>query len=399
MAIDFQQVYQKIQEIGSKVKERQLSLHERQKQARSLLMAYADNLEGLRYKVQKASEADPNLRCALPMVEALNFHRDQPVSPEKATLIAADGSQINPDRHNSIQYGLINVGAIILRLNSAQTPVIRMDSQLLFDDELLTQSGNPLSEGMVALRRDTREREKLLDLAAEFELEGTPVITFTDGPLELWGEKGGESAADFEKSMSLYISVLSKLQDREVTTAGYVDKPSANLVVRLLELAIASDADLQKLREYHPLRGVTDRWLFGERFDPLLKSGERSAVFAFQSRSKDLYQNGLALLFFYLNVGTAGRPWPVRVEIPKWVADDPGKMNELHAVLVSQCRMLGEKPYPYLLHRAHETAVVSFQEKQQVDQMLELELRRKGGELDDISGKQTAKDRPGRTSY
>jgi hypothetical protein len=61
--------------------------------------------------------------------------------------------------------------------------------------------------------------------------------------------------------------------------------------------------------------------------------------------------------------------------------------------------MLGEKPYPYLLHRAHETAVVSFQEKQQVDQMLDLELRRSGSEMDEGSPKQSAKDRTGRTGY
>jgi hypothetical protein len=399
MAIDFQQVYQKIQEIGAQVQERQRTLSERQSQARRLLQENADNLDGLRYKVQKAREVDPNLRCALPLNEPLNFHAAPPDLPLQATLIAADGSQINPDRHSAIQYGLINVGAIILRLNSGQAPVIRTDSHLLFEDELFTPSGNPLTEGMVALRRDTKEREKLLTLTSEFNGDGAPVITFTDGPIELWGEKDGENAGDFEKNLNSYLSILSQLQERGVTTAGYVDKPAADLVIRLLELAQATDNDLQKLREYHPLRGVSDRWLFGEKKDPLLKPGERSAVFAFQSRAEKHYTQGLALHFFYLNAGTEGRPWPVRVEVPRWVVDEPEKLGHLHAVLVSQCRMLGEKPYPYLLHRAHETAVVSFQEKQQVDQMLDLELRRSGSEMDEGSPKQSAKDRAGRTGY
>ena len=107
-------------------------------------------------------------------------------------------------------------------------------------------------------------------------------------------------------------------------------------------------------RDYHPLRGVSDRWLYGEKTNPLLGPGERSAVFAIQSKSEKYYKGVLGLHFFYLNVGTEGHPWPVRVEIPKWVADDPEKLNLLHAVLVDQCRMMGSKPYPYLLHRAHE---------------------------------------------
>ena len=73
----------------------------------------------------------------------------------------------------------------------------------------------------------------------------------------------------------------------------------------------------------------------------------------------------------------------MRVEIPKWVADDKEKLDLLHGVLVEQCRMMGSKPYPYLLHRAHETAVVKNEEKQQIENMLAMELRRQDEEMDD----------------
>jgi hypothetical protein len=81
------------------------------------------------------------------------------------------------------------------------------------------------------------------------------------------------------------------------------------------------------------------------------------------------------------------------------VADDAEKLGLLHAVLVNQCRIMGEKPYPYLLHRAHETAVVSFEERRQIEQMLTLELRRAGEDTDDGSNKQSAKDLPGRGRF
>jgi hypothetical protein len=66
-------------------------------------------------------------------------------------------------------------------------------------------------------------------------------------------------------------------------------------------------------------------------------------------------------------------------------------------VLVEQCRVMGSKPYPYLLHRAHETAVVKNEEKYQVEQMLQQELRRNNEDVDEGSNKQSAKDLKGRT--
>lgn len=397
MAIDFQQVYQKIREIGASAQQRKKTLEQRRNQARALLKAQADNLDALRWIVESAKQADPALRCALPLNESLDFHSPPPVSPLNAVLIAADGSQINPDRHAAVQFGLINVGAIVLRLESGETPQIFTNSRLLFDDELFSASG-PISEGMVALMRDLDERSKLDELSAMFS-GAAPILTVTDGPIELWGSAGGEDGAAYAESLQKYLTVLSRLQTRGVVTAGYVDKPGADLVIRLLEIAQAGPENLKSLREYRPLRGVSDRWLFGEKRNPLLQPGERSAVFKIQTKNEKHYQGVLCLHFFYLNAGTEGHPWPVRVEIPGWVAEDAEKLGLLHATLVSQCRIMGAKPYPYLLHRAHEIAVVSHEEKHQIEQMLQQELRRAGEETDEGSFKQSAKDLPGRSQY
>jgi hypothetical protein len=212
----------------------------------------------------------------------------------------------------------------------------------------------------------------------------------------LWGAKG-EDTKSYLDYVEKYKGVLSRLQSRGVITAGYVDKPSADLVIRLLEIMTADNEQLQKLREFHPLRGVSDRWLYGEQKNPLLPPGHRSAVFHIQSNSEKNYKGVLSLHFFYLNVGTEGHPWPVRVEIPKWVVDDKEKLDLLHGVLVEQCRMMGNRPYPYLLHRAHETAVVKHEEKQQIEQLLTLELRKNNEDVDEGSFKQSAKDLQGRT--
>lgn len=392
MPINYQQAFQKIKEIGAGAKDRKKKKEEARELARKLFTQYSAELDSLHSKVDSAKQVDANIRCAVPLDENLASSYPTTDSVIQATLIAADGSQINPDRHASIQFGLINVGAITMKLNSGETPQIVTDTELLFGDDLLPNN-IPMSEGLVALKRDFAERSALDELSKNIKGD---VVTFTDGPIELWSAKG-EDATSYNDYIQKYLGVLSRLQSRGIITAGYVDKPSADLVVRLLEIMMADNEQIKKLRDFHPLRNVSDRWLFGEKENPLLKPGQRSAIFKIQSSSEKNYTGVLELHFFYLNVGTEGKPYPVRVEVPKWVVDDKAKLNLLHVVLVEQCKMMGSRPYPYLLHRAHETAVVKQEEKIQIEQMLLNELLKNNEDSDVGSNKQSAKNLQGRT--
>jgi hypothetical protein len=392
MPINFQQVYARIREIAAGADESNRTLEERRALARNFLAAYANELDWLKKKVEAAVAVDSNLRCAVPLNEPLIATYPPPPPAADVTVIAADGSQINPDRHSSIQFSIINVGIIIMKLHSGQAPEICVETEMLYGEDLIS-NGNPISDGMVAMRRDISERMKLDEVSRNIKGQ---VVNLTDGTIELWGAKGDDPQA-YADFVEKYLRVLTRLHARGVITAGYVEKPSANLVVRLLEIATADADQLQNLREHQPLRGVSDRWLYGERENPLLPPGHRSAVFTLQSGSTKKYKGPLSLHFFYLNVGTSGHPWPVRVEIPQWVAEDKKKLELLHSVLIEQCNMMGSKPYPYLLHRAHETAVVRREEKEQVEQLLALELRRVRAEVGDQSYKDSAKALPGRS--
>ena len=386
MPVNFQQIYARVKEIAEGAHESKRVLEERRIKARELLSVYAADLDYLRQKVEAAKEVDANIRCATPLKEPLASFYPPPVSVTDATVIAADGSQVNPDRHAAIQFCIINVGVIVMRLSSGEAPLVTVETELLYGDDLLP-NGNPLSDGMVAMRRDINERIKLDEVSKDIS---GPVVNLTDGTIELWGAKGDDPQA-YANFVEKYLGVLSRLHSRGVVTAGYVEKPSADLVVRLLEIATADEEQIRKLRDYHPLRGVSDRWLYGERDNPLLPPGHRSAVFGLQSGSEKKYKGALSLHFFYLNVGTEGHPWPVRIEIPRWVAEDQKKLDLLHCVLIEQCKMMGSRPYPYLLHRAHETALVRYEEKGQIEQLLMLELRRIRAEVGDSSHKSSAK--------
>jgi len=392
MPVNYQDIYTRVREIGAGARLREERLRELQERARDLLARHAEELDFLRRRVEQAREADPKVRCALPVDEPLDFSAPPPADLPEVTIIAADGSQINPDRHARVQFCVVNVGAITMRPGSGLAPEVSTDTDLLYGDELFPR-GLSMTEAMVALRRDLEERRKLDELSAQYE---GPIVTLTDGPVELWGASGADPHT-YEQFVQDYQLILSRLAGRGVITAGYVDKPSADLVLRLLEIASLPEMELKRLRELHPLRGVSDRWLFGGGEASLLPPGHRSAVFGLQSGSDVKYTGQLSLHFFYLNAGSHGHPWPVRVELPRWVVDDRSKLDLLHSVLVQQCAIMGAKPYPYLLHRAHETAVVRLEEKDHIEQMLIQELQRQGLTAGEASSKQSAKDLPGRT--
>ena len=393
MAIDFQQLYKQVKQFGETANQREMELQTRRELASELLQQHATDLDGLRERVERVVRSiDPSLRCALPQLEPLDAHFPPPSLPAQATLLAADGSQISPDRHAEVDYYLINVGAIQMRLGLSDPPQTITECNL-YDSQTNSPTG-VITEAVLALQRDLREREMLARIAAQ---AAPPVVTFTDGPMELWGakESEGEAAAEYQDSLRKYLEVLRQLNEMRVITAGYVDKPSANLVMRLLEVALLPESALPDIRKKHPLQGVTDLGLYRG----LLPEGERSAVFKIQSQSAKNYPGELALHFFYLNLGRPGHPWLARVEIPAWVAHDYGMLNSLHAALIEQCRLMGNRPYPYLLNRAHEVALVSLQEKEQVTQMIIMELRRRGLPVGEKSYKQASKDLPGRTGY
>jgi hypothetical protein len=383
MPVDFQQALQQIREMGKQAPQREEELQELRAQASNLFVKYANELDTLSQLVDRAAADNPNLRCAAPFVENLDLTVPAPPIECEYSLLAADGSQINPDRHAAVEFGAINVGAVRMRPGNGQAPQELVRSRMMFHNDLFTVSGSLLTDDLVALMRDLAERQELVDMARQ---EPAPVVALTDGPLELFREPKG--MPEFEKELQRYQQVLEELAILQVATAGYVDRPRGDMVVRLLELALLEERrQLYKAGVERPLRWVSDAFLFYD----LLKPGERSAVFAIRSGSSHSFSGQLGLHFFYLNVGRSNNSYLSRVEIPRWVAENEHLLNLLHASLLTQARVLGARPYPYILHRAHEVAVISFDERQQLENMIIAELYRQGVPVGERSYKQNAK--------
>jgi hypothetical protein len=387
MPVNLIKIQNKLADFSAQISTRKQQIAIQSQEIADLMAAYADRLEDLKDQVNRAADLVPHLRCAYPIDEPLNTAFSAPLLPEKFTVMAADGSQINPSRHTRVEFCVINVGVVKMVRGSGRSPEIYTQSQLLDYDSLFLPRGGMISESMVALMRDLREREALVDLAGELT---HPAVSMTDGPLELYREP--QESRDFSQTLDRYLSVLSRLHDHNLMTLGYVDKPGSDLIARLLELVGLSDGELQTYNQRkRQFAGLSDIYLLGKI---LGNPGDRSAIFGIHSQTANQFKGNLALHFFYLNVGQPGKPHLARVEVPGWIAQDKAALGLLQAVLIEQARVMGTRPYPYILHRAHEEAIVSIQEHERVEDMIVAECQRRGIPIDEKSYKQYHKDLP-----
>ena len=81
-------------------------------------------------------------------------------------------------------------------------------------------------------------------------------------------------------------------------------------------------------------------------------------------------------MFYYVNTGTKEQPVILRIEIPEWVANQPDQLSLTHAGIVEQARF--GNGFPYVLIRSHELAVVTWTEREHLEQMVDRSMRSSG---------------------
>ncbi len=388
MPINFQQIRAAILKFGQEAPA-QAKIHVQTLQrALDQLDFSSQDPDTINQLLLKALGINPDLRIAKPTKEEINL--SQPVNPsgQDCVLLAADGSQIIPDQHQAVQFGVINVG--LMRMHTGKTPTESIESDLLYARDIYNDQGFLIGEELIALRRDHKERSHLLQAALQ---EEQTVLTLTDGPLELFRE--GRESQEYQKLLNDYLDILAQMAEENVITAGYVDKPRSDLVIRLLELTLLPPDHLEEAGRNRPLAGISDADLFAQ----VLQPNHRSAIFELHSRSAKRFSGDLAIHFFYLNIGSQGKPQIARVEFPAWVLSKPENIDLLHFHLIDQSQIMGQKAYPYILHRAHEVALVSYQERAHLLTLLQQTLLSQGLDAGEKSSKQYHKDLRGKTRY
>ncbi len=378
MSLDLSKVAMQVADMVARLKAGGDQRQRRLDYARDVLREKATDLDALRKKIV----ASRTTWLVAGLVDGLDRHYPAARLPAEFTVMAADGSHIDVDRHRSTRCYLINIGAVALQYGADPDALLESFPYLYAgDDDLVVAStgiggrGQPVEGALLGIKRSVEECCRLVVMAAEINPD-SPTLALLDGSLILWGL---EAYPEFVTETLLNQGFLKYLEDMKTLNndnrtalASYISYPRSADVVNVLRVALCPNDPLDTDRHCPGCRerlcdevvGVVD----GEMFAGILAEGERSALFTSQSSVVRKYYGEHWVNFFYLNVGDE----IARVEIPQWVARDKNRLELTHSLVFDQCRR--GQGYPVALSEAHEQAVVTFTDREDFWQVVESSL-------------------------
>ncbi|XUX00323.1 MAG: DNA double-strand break repair nuclease NurA [Dehalogenimonas sp.] len=309
--------------------------------------------------------------------------------PTTYSVVAADGSHIDIDRHHAAPCSLINIGEV--RLDYGENSGAMLDSRprLLSDDTDLfirDPSGNretPLQGALLGIKRDVEECSALVALSATISPE-RPALALADGTLIRWNLTTQNYDAYVLRELldDGYLKCLSAFKqlcaERRLAVASYISQPGGNEVVNTLRLTLCphDPANCDRYcgelksgdRPCDPVSGVSDAALF----DRFLNLGERSAIFESTSKVIGQYYGEHRICFFYLKLENE----IARIELPIWLATDVNRVNLVHTLVLEQVKK--GNGYPVTLSEAHEQAVITGADRELFYEVVDTYLAERG---------------------
>lgn len=390
MTLEFSKLSEQVYKMGAMIDQLDFDLTDKLEIAKERFANMGD-LDAIRERIDFVRKNISGYRGASPLEKPhnlpMNFIHPAPQLPERATVIAVDGSQIYPYEQAPVHFYLLNIGVFTYHHGTAHVPQPQTLPKLVYHrDYVHDPDGRIVSNRTIDARRTVLEMQILAQMAWETGRKiRVPIIALYDNQLMFGANNDVTGGKQLVKD---YHGALQHLYDVQangvrVSLAGYVDNPvRSRVILRLLFLMSLNDeaeihARARELKEGGDLEGLRDIHLFKS----ILKIGERSAVMVQNSPRNFAYKMvnpSHEIAFFYIKVGTPIKSNIARVDVPMWVARDPQALDDLHALLLAQSTMQGNNPYPYALTRADELAYVSSKDKRKLDEMINLELRRKG---------------------
>ncbi|MGH2543191.1 MAG: DNA double-strand break repair nuclease NurA, partial [Ardenticatenaceae bacterium] len=299
-----------------------------------------------------------------------------PRAPDNYAVVATDGSNIAPDRDNPARYYVLNTGVVTLCYGDAPRAGIEARAQLYYQPADLYWDENrqrPMDSQRLSLLMRVEEIAALPDLA---EQVAEPCVALVDGQLIMWGLQSERQ--DRWRLMERLLEAFDRLQGLGVPVVGYISDTESFELVNALKIYLCPTTP-DRCQQCHT-QGRAELELcyhLNDYRDPallfeFLEAGERSCCFASQAEILSRYREPHKIVYFYLSTGDE----IARVEVPRWVADEPELLDRVHAVVHDQCRRSGQQPpYPPALHEAHEAAVITTSDREWVRQLISERLQ------------------------
>jgi NurA domain len=394
VTLDLVKVSRQVQHMGEQLRDSRTDRLARLDRARWLFRELAPQWGDL------AEQARKSLIAAAAPREPLDAVHPRPPVPPAYEVLATDGSTIEPDRHGPAMCALVNVGRVRIRYGVDPSAALDSEPRLYFrSNELyLSQGGGArrlLSERLLDARRSVAEMAALAELGRK-PANDLPRVALADGLLTIWRQDWAE--ADASAMEDELRRALDAIADSHLPLAAYVSNPHSHWVTDLLRQAAGCQAgplsclagcqsgnsigvdSASPPENPCALEGLVDVQLFEH-----LGIGTRSGVFEMVGRDQDRYGVRNRSNFFYLHVGSE----VTRVEIPRWVAEDPLALDLVHAIICDQAER--GQGYPTALARAHEQAVLTGQDRRAFEQLV-IETLQRAGQRTGLSEKRISKN-------
>ncbi|MEX0875314.1 MAG: DNA double-strand break repair nuclease NurA [Actinomycetota bacterium] len=293
-------------------------------------------------------------------------------------VIASDGSQILPERHDHMPCFLVNVGVADISYAEGKARLTSVPQVSWTPDEVYPFFGGARQEADARVVGARRFAAECSALSEQIHPSAEPLITLVDGTLLLWWlETGPDRLAGLHPddvkttTFEALDTFLRTAKDEGALAGSYLSSPGTRDVVSMLKVVLCTEdpvdcdrcpyvSGAKAWRAQLEIAGasllpvpdkpceeadpVTDSRLFWS----LLERGQRSPRFRSHATVTAAYE--VPIDFVYLHVGAEIS----RLEFPAWTT--PSELETLAGAVLDQCaKGIG---YPVALSEAHEQAVV-----------------------------------------
>lgn len=312
--------------------------------------------------VKKIKSSKTSWLTAIPL-ESLNSTNFVSDIIKDYSVLAVDGSQIMPDRHEIRLCYLINIGYVIFTYGEDSGAELKSEPYLYFKEEDLFKEYAGVKALVtpkdITFKRTIMEYKKISECISKIKSKNK--IAFVDGTLIEWMVQG---EPDEQNIIDSVLATFDYAQKSDTPIVGYISSPKSNDFINMLRISLCpqdpvncSNCPYLKNDKELPC-SVINKLNDADLFLKILNEGERSPLFLSTSHILENYgQHKIA--FFYLNTGNE----IARIEIPYWVATDRRNLDLVHFICYDQAKK--GNGYPISLSEAHEQAVVTGADREQ----------------------------------
>jgi hypothetical protein len=378
--LELAKILKDIDDLGRERAQALAGLGDELARAKEIVSAIKDDLSAARSRINRAQTS----WLLADFEEPPDKTYELPPLPGAQAVLAVDGSQIVPDKHEATLCYLLNAAGVILYYGTGERPVARTMPKLFYRDEDLFEEPYgrrrvPVADKLLSMRRTLAESAELESLLQAVAASGVPAVALWDGSLIRWALES-EPTDYKERVLAQYLRPFDLAKELRIPIAGYISDPGSRDFVNSLRVMLCDQTPVDCDKCAHKSNGteppcdavgrLTDAIVHGRR----LKEGGRSVLFSSKSRILESYGEHRVLAFYM----DAGREI-VRVEVPEWVANDAELLDRTHAVCHDQAQK--GRGYPVALSEAHEHAVIRVPERAAFYEMVERSFIKHGARI------------------